>query len=408
MRAAELGQDSIALTDHGSMAAILKFYEEAVEHGIKPLLGIEGYFVEDIGRREKDDQIYHMGLIAKNNKGLQKLYKLSDVAWNQGFYKKPRFDPTILRKLGGDVESDLIALSGCLDGYVTHPLLNGDEETAKAHAQRLARSFKHFYIEVQPWNPSDVNVGLLKISDELGLPAVATLDAHYCRPNDKAAAEMSLLVQQSGHMKPSDKRHVEMAFEQSRKLDDLMERVNLLHPNRKIRFDKYDNYILSREDASSLMRRAGSSREDIFDNTLSLAGMAEAEIKVGRNYFPKFIRQVDSEVYLRDLAWDKLTELGLQEKEEYRERLRDELDIICRLGFADYMLVIWDMVNYARQKHIRTGPGRGSVGGSLLAYVLGVTRIDPLQHKLLFWRFLNMDIDYDVKFSPIKSEADSG
>lgn len=402
-RAKKIGQEAVALTDHGSMAAVLRFYEAAKEEEVKPLIGIESYFAEDIERKEKDDKIYHLGLLARNNKGLEKLYALSDIGWNRGFYKKPRIDGAAIRSISaGRQDSDCIAISGCLDGYVSVPLAEELKDVAYQHAEYLKGLFEHFYIEIQPWNTPELNHKLLELADALHIPAVVTVDAHYCSSDEKAATEVSLIIQQSSMMKGSEKAYAQQHFVDSRKDKDVLSRINRLHPNRKIRFDKYDNYISSREEVERKMMGQGIDRKDIYYNTLEIAELCDASIAVSQNYFPEYLKSIDSDEYVRELAFGKLRDLGLDSDNVYVERLLEEIEIVTKLGFADYMLVIWDVVNYAHTHNIRTGPGRGSVGGSLLAYVLGITRIDPIKHNLLFFRFLNVDIDYKPHFEEIK------
>lgn len=382
-RVAELGQTAVAITDHGSMATSLQFDQYAQEKGIKPILGVEAYLCDDISIRDKDADIYHIGLLAKNNEGLKNLFALSDIAWNKGFYKKPRIDFESLK----DHHEGLFLLSGCMQG----PLAKGHQFWAR----QLENLFKEdFVVEMQPWNPKELNQKLYEISEKYGLMRIATADTHYCTQADRAAEEINLLIPQASHLKGSEKDLIETKFGESRRIFDIVERLNYLYPQRKLRFDEIDVYLMSKE---SLQKRMGMDDPSLYWNTMEIADQCDAHLEVGQNYFPKYSRSLDSNEYLRDLAFDNMTAMG-HTSQQYVERLQEELAVISKLEFSDYMLVIWDMVHFAHNKGILTGPGRGSVGGSLLAYVLGITKIDPIKHGLLFWRFLSAELTYAPKF----------
>lgn len=401
-RASSLEQPAIALTDHGTMAGALKFQEACDEKGIKPLIGIEGYFCEDIDRREKDDQIYHIGLIARTQEGLKKLFKLSDIGWNRGFYKKPRLDFKVFEEVCPGKDNDIIVLSGCLDGLLSHHIRRDEVDIARDNNDKLASKFNNYFIEIQPWNPPELNHALLDIAGVGGLPVVATADSHYSYPEDKEAEEVNLMIQQYGVMKDSEKNRVSTTFMESRRKNSVMDKLDFLYPNRRLRFDKIDNHIMALGDLEDKMEEQGIKGPDIYTNTVDIASMCDARLEIGQNYFPAFNKRIKSDKYLRELATDRLEELALSKDSRYVERLEEELEVITRLGFEDYMLVIWDIVNYAHNQDIMTTPGRGSVGGSLLAYVLGITSIDPIKHGLLFFRFLNLELEYDPKFTVIK------
>lgn len=394
-RAKELGHSAVAITDHGTMSTSLQFDQYAQEQGIKPIIGVEAYLAEDMTARNKEDHIYHIILLAKNAVGLKNLFQLSNAAWNEGFYKKPRIDGPALEKFS----EGIIVLSGCMNGIISKALLDKEYGKAQIWTEKLSEIFRDdFYIEVQPWNPPELNKRLERVADDHRLPMVVTTDSHYCSQKEKAIEEIALVMAQTQSLTKKQKDLMETKFDESRKISDTIERINYLWPNRTLRYDEIDVYMMSREHLES---RMGEFRSSIYDNTLEIAEKCDVHIPVNQDYFPKFYKRLDSDEYLRDLAFDKMAEKGI-DSEEYTERLEEELSVISQLKFSDYMLVIWDMVNYAHSNGIRTGPGRGSVGGSLLAFVLGITRVDPIKHGLLFWRFLNVEFDYDPKFRELE------
>lgn len=634
-RAVELGHDAIAVTDHGSLATSLQFLKAAKKHDIKPIIGMEGYLSEAVERREKGDKIYHMGLLAMNYVGYQNLCRLSNFAWNQGFYKKPRFGLTELKKYS----DGLIALSGCMDGIVSWYLRQGQYDDALHFHKWLQQTFEdRYFVEIQPWNPEGLNKDLIELANETGVKIVATADAHYCfdayhrvlttdmrwvpaielskgqkvlafdeerigptgrryreaeiediyfeeaevyevgmsngdviavtadhrwlvceangrnwswkttmdlvpgktktsriinptevdesrragwlagfldgegtiskknrlsfaqnpgptlsyalecldffkikytvcdnavdsdakrviikgrlsdafeilsrirperlisnlnfsRPQiignnhdiitivgvakateqkpiaviktststlfvegyqmhncsqeDILAEEVSLCLSQTTEMKVRERKEINEQFSASRSLTNPMARINFLYPDRKLRFDRINNYIMSKRNLETRMMEAGYDVPEAYSNTLELSAMVDRyDIPTQQNYLPRFLKGVDSDFYLRDLAFDKLADKGFNDNEQYVDRLEEELKVITSLKFSDYILMVWDACNWATSNGILLGPGRGSVGGSLLAYVLGITRIDPIVHDLLFWRFLSMD-----------------
>jgi DNA polymerase-3 subunit alpha len=389
-RAVELGHEAISITDHGSLATSLQFFKAAKKHGIKPIIGLEGYLSLDHNRKEKDDKIFHMGLLATNYVGYQNLCRLSNLAWNEGFYKKPRFDFEQLKKHS----EGIIALSGCMDGIVSWHLRNGLTKEALEYHHWFQDIFNdRYFVEIQPWNPEGLNKELIELAEVTGVKIVATADAHYCKQENILAEEVSLLINQTTEMKVREKKEVYEQFIESReRFNTPMARINFLYPDRKLRFDGINNYVMSKKNLELRMLEAGYDMPDAYSNTILVGEMVEEyDIPTKQNYLPKFLKGIDSDFYLRDLAQDKLKERGLDTDSRYSERLSEELDVITGLHFSDYMLMIWDACNWAHNNGIRLGPGRGSVGGSLLAYVLGITRIDPIKHNLLFWRFLSMD-----------------
>lgn len=397
-RVLELEQPAVALTDHGSMANALQFNEAAKKAGIKPLIGIEGYITEDLTIKEKETNTYHIGMIAKNDEGLKNLYKLSDIAWNKGFYKKPRIDLNALN----EHREGVIVLSGCMDGAISHHIRKGREDLAVAWHRQLSEVVDDFYIEIQPWNPEGLNEALIEINND-ARPVVVTADTHYCKQDDKFAEEVALLIQLSSQdKKPSEKRRLESLFEESRKIPDEFNRIDFLYPERKLSFKDIDNYLMTRRNLETRFpdHHAYLSGE-YFSNTVALADSVSSDIPTHRDYFPIFSSSMGSDEILREVAYEGLQRLHLQDKPEYVERLEDELTVITRLNFSDYILVTWDTVAWAKSNNIYVGPGRGSAGGSLLAYVLNITEVDPLEYGLLFWRFLNVSVEYRPEFEEV-------
>ncbi len=399
-RVKSIGQTSVAITDHGTMALLPSFSRACQNVGIKPLFGVEAYLTEDMKNKEKESKTYHIGLIARTESGLKKLFKISELAWSQGFYKKPRVDIKTLKRF---VSDDIIMISGCQDGYVSRAIMDGTDEDARSAMMTLLSIGEHVFVEIQPWNPPLLNHKLINLADEYNVPIVVTADSHYASPSDKEAAEVALLLSQIPSIRGVAKERAKAMSSSLSPHLSVMDKINTLWPDRKLRFDKYQNHILSYEEIKSLMLSVDIDRDDIYENTVRVAEMCDDINPIdSTNKFPKFIKNIDSESFIREIAYDKLNELGLSDKQEYKERLDIELDIICRLGFADYMLVVWDMVHSSKMSGIMVGPGRGSVGGSLLAYVLGITEIDPIKFNLIFWRFLNVDVsNYNPKFSEV-------
>lgn len=393
-RVSEIEQTAIALTDHGTMSAMLQFYQYAISKNIKPIIGIEAYLTEDRFIKDKEDHIYHICLLAKNSEGLHNLYKLSDLAWNQGFYKKPRIDFAALNDFG----EGIICLSGCLNGIVAYHLGLGNTNDAHRFNDKLYNIFReNYFIELQPWNTKELNEYLIDIASN-DIPLVVTADTHYAREEDKVAEEINLIIAQTSEFTSKNKDIVYSKYNSSKKISDPLKRINYLHPDRKLRYDNIDNYLMTRKNIEKRMKDLGIDRSDIYDNTLVIADMCSIEIPFNQDYFPIFSKSFDSDDFLWELAFDALEFKELSKNQEYVNRLEDELEVVKRLRFSDYFLVIWDMIRYSQSKGILVGPGRGSVGGSLLAYVLGITRIDPIQHDLLFWRFLNIELEYNPKF----------
>jgi DNA polymerase III subunit alpha len=372
-RAAELDMPAVALTDHGSLAGAVELYREAGKAGIKPIIGCEVYVADD--RRAQQKGYAHLTLLAESNEGYSNLIKLASAGYLEGYYYKPRVDWDLL----AERSKGLIALSGCLSGRVCKALENGNRAEAETELGRLRDIFgaDSTYIELQDAGlevQKGINTTLAEISQATGLPLVATGDVHYLRHEDARAHE-ALLCIQSGD--------------------------SLQNPNRW-RFDTDQFYFKSPEE----MAADFAGYPEALRNTLQVAERCTVTMELGRILLPKFPTPDD-----RD-AFDYLVELcekGLQKRygkvtQELQDRLKFELKTVKEMGFADYFLIVWDFISFAKRNGIGVGPGRGSAAGSLAAYCLEITDVDPMQYGLLFERFLNpgrktmpdMDLDFSV------------
>ena len=378
-RVKELGMDSAAITDHGVMYGVIDFYRAARAAGINPILGCEVYvapgsrFDREIG--SGDDRYYHLVLLAENNQGYANLMKIVSKSFVEGFYYKPRLDLQLLEKY----HEGLIALSACLAGEVARFLTRGMYEDAKAAALRYQDIFGkgNFFLELQDHGipeQQNVNQQLLKMHRETGIELVATNDVHYTLAEDAQPHDV-LLCLQTG-----------------KKLSD----------ENRMRYDGGQYYVKSPEEMERLFPYA----TEALENTHKIAERCHVEIEFGVTKLPQF------DVPERYTSWEYLNELcfkGLEERyqpvtEELKERLNYELSTIKNMGYVDYFLIVWDFIRYARDHDIMVGPGRGSAAGSLVAYTLGITQLDPIRYDLLFERFLNPervsmpDIDVDFCF----------
>ncbi len=372
-RAAELEMSAVALTDHGSLAGAVELYREAGKHGVKPLLGCEVYVAED--RLVQKKGYAHLTLLAETNEGYANLIKLASAGFLEGYYYKPRVDWDLL----GSHSKGLIALSGCLSGRVCKALESGNRPEAEAEVTRLADIFgkDSVYLEIQDAGlevQKGINASLAEISKSSGLPLVATGDVHYLRHEDARAHE-ALLCIQSGD--------------------------TLANPNHW-KFDTDQFYFKTPAE----MVQDFADYPEAARRTLEIAERCAVAIELGVIHLPHFPTPDG-----RD-AFDYLVELcekGLQKRygtvtPELQERLRFELKTIREMGFADYFLIVWDFIRFAKTNGIGVGPGRGSAAGSIVAYSLEITDIDPIKYDLLFERFLNpgrksmpdIDIDFSV------------
>lgn len=400
-RASEIGLPAIAITDHGALSGHRPMYRAAKAHGVKPILGIEGYIAADrfdhrdkTERHEPLDMVYnHIVLLAKNDKGLENLNRLNELAWTEGFYKKPRIDFEILEQYG----EGLIVLSACMSGLLAKAIEHKEYAVLKQHVQWFKRVFKDdFYVEVMPHNPPELNKELLDLADVHDVKAVVTPDCHHSDKSQKVIQEMMLIL--NTHAK-IDKN---ATFDKASKIEDPMKRLDYLYgEDRMMSFRSFDIHLLSYEEVKSAMNMQGIKRTDIYENTLEIADKVE-EYTIHQNLDLLPIQVNDPNAELLALTSAGLKKKGLHEDQKYIDRLNEELDIIKSKNFSPYFLVVHNMLNWAKEQGIMVGPGRGSAAGSLVCYALGITDIDPIKYGLLFFRFINPDrndfpdIDSDI------------
>lgn len=397
--AKDAGQTAIAITDHGTLASHREMQIACKEIGIKPILGVEAYIspTDRFDRSSKTDksiQAYnHIILLAKNKKGLENINTLQEIAWNEGFYHKPRIDREVLKEYA----EGIIVLSGCLNGLISKAIERGEFSEAELILKDFKKTFgEDFYIEVQSHNPKEINEKLLELGDKLKIKAVATGDAHFAKGEDRVLEEAMLILSTSPKMdKDAD-------FEMSRQIKNMMDRFDYLYPERKISFKEYNLFIQSRAELEEDFKQAGITRTDIFDNTLEIENkIGEYDFNQGLDLLP--VPKTNADKKLREFAEAGLAKIGKADDPVYVERLNEELDVIKQKKFASYFLVVGDMINWAKTNSIMVGPGRGSAAGSLVCYALGITDVDPIKYDLLFFRFINPerndfpDIDTDFE-----------
>ena len=377
VRAKELGMDSIAITDHGVMFGAIDFYKACKKEGIKPIIGCEVY-VAPRSRFDKepiDKQYYHLILLAKNNQGYKNLSKLVSIGFTEGYYYKPRIDLEVLEKY----HEGLICLSACLAGAVNQALLNGQTEKAEEIALWHKRVFgEDYYIEIQNNGIREqvlANQKLVQLARKLDIPLVATNDAHYLKREDAYSHEILLCIQTGKRMSDED----------------------------RMKFDTDELYVKSPEEMSEYFK----AFPDAIENTVKIAEQCNVEFEFGHTILPNY--DVPPEYpthydFLKELCEKGLTKrYGENLSEEIQKRAEYELGIIKKMGYVDYYLIVWDFIHYAKTNGIPVGPGRGSGAGSILAYAIEITDIDPIKYGLLFERFLNPERismpDFDVDFS---------
>ena len=375
-RAKELGMDSLAITDHGAMFGVVDFYKECKKQGIKPIIGCEVYTAaRKMTDKEVDRDKYqgHLILLAKNEVGYKNLIKIVSQGYIKGYYYKPRIDKDVLR----DHSEGIIALSGCLAGNIQHRLLVKDYAGAKAEAEALLEIFGpgNFYLEIQDQGLEEemaIKDDMIKLSRELNVPLVATNDVHYVRKEDAKAHDVLLAIQTATT------------------LDD----------ENRMRFPNDEFYLKSEDE----MRKIFAYLPEAVDNTQLVAEACNFDFKFGEYHLPQFIAPdgKTNTAYLRELCESGLHErYGESPSSELYDRLNYELNTIESMGYVEYFLIVWDFINYAKTNGIMVGPGRGSAAGSIVAYCLKITDIDPIKYNLIFERFLNPervsmpDIDID-------------
>ena len=375
-RVKELGQDAIALTDHGVMYGCIDFYKAAKAAGVKPIIGCEVY----LARRGMEDRVhgidnesYHLVLLCENRKGYENLCLLVSEAFGRGFYGKPRVDLELLRKH----HEGLIALSACLAGVIPQSLLQEDYDAAVRHAKALSEVFgpEHFYLELQDHGIPEqkpVNQGIMRLARETGLPLVVTNDAHYLRREDAAMQDVLLCVQTG------------------KTVDD---------PNR-MKFQTEEFYLKSEQE----LRQLFPNCDEAFENTTKIADMCNVEFVFNEYHLPSFPvpEGYTNEEYFRKLCMDGFRERYTDPPASYLERLEYEIGVISRMGYTNYYLIVWDFIRFAKESGIPVGPGRGSGAASIVAYCMHITEVDPMQYSLIFERFLNPERvsmpDFDTDF----------
>lgn len=381
-RAKELGQTALAVTDHGNMFAAVDFYSECKSQGIKPIIGCEVYvarrtrFDKDFGL---DSHPYHLILLCRNEKGYKNLIKMVSLGYTEGFYSKPRVDLELIKRHS----EGLICLSGCIAGEIPRLIAEGNYALAKETALMYKDIFEKdcYYIEVQNHlTPDDAKIlpALYRLSLETGIPLAATNDAHYVRREDSKVQRMLLAVQTN---------------------TTLADKLPIAFPN-----DEF--YLKSEEEMLPLFK----GRTDAVENTAKIAQMCCFEMEFGVLKLPRFdLSEKQKKIGADNVTFFKnMCRAGLKKRygenitPEITERLEYELDVVIKMGYTDYYLIVWDFIAFAKSKDIPVGPGRGSGAGSLAAYCIGITDIDPIRYKLLFERFLNPERvsmpDFDIDF----------
>ena len=370
----EMGQSACAITDHGVMYGAVDFYRACKAEGIHPIIGCEVYVARRTRfdkQHEFDAESRHLVLLCKNETGYRNLSYMVSQAYLEGFYIKPRIDMELLRQHS----EGLIALSACLAGEIPKRLLNGDYNGAKEHALEMRDIFgEDYYLELQDHGiaeQTEVNRGLLRLHNETGIPLVCTNDAHYLRKEDAESHDVLLCIQTG------------------KTVDD----------ENRMRYEPRNFYLRSTEEMESLF----AGYPDAAANTERIAEKCQLDFTFGKYHLPEFKlpEGYDSPTYLRKLCDEGFTARYGQAKPEYRRQLDYELDMIEKMGFTDYFLIVSDFVRYAKSRGIPVGPGRGSAAGSMVSYCLEITDIDPMKYDLYFERFLNPervsmpDIDMD-------------
>jgi len=405
-RALELGMPAIAITDHGTLSGHREMYRLCKEAGIKPILGIEAYLAIDrFDKRDKSERTgpldlnyFHIVLLAKNQQGLENLNKLNEIAWTEGFYKKPRIDFEVLQKY----KDGIIVLSACQSGIIAKAIEVEEYAQAKKYLEWFKNNFADdFYIEIMPHNKKEINDSLIELAKAYSVKIVVTPDCHHSTVNQKIIQEMMLLLNTHAKLKK------DVTYEKSKKQKNMMDRLDYLYgEDRQMSFRSFDIHLLSYEEVFEAMAKQGIEDQQMFDSTLEIANKVEDyDIKFNLSLLP--VQYKDPDGQLAELAFAGLEEKRLNSNwlgnDIYEQRLDEELSIIRDKKFAPYFLVVQNMISWAKKEDILVGPGRGSSAGSLVCYLLGITDIDPLEHDLLFFRFINPerndfpDIDTDIQ-----------
>lgn len=398
-RCIDLGLSAIAQTNHGTLSGHRDFQRVMTSRGIKPILGIEGYITADrFDRRDKSDRsdpldlIYnHIVILAKNDQGLENLNRMNEVAWGEGYYKKPRIDFEILDKY----KEGLIVSSACIQGLIAKAVEEDNYAVAKQHLKWFQDRFgEDFYIEIMNHNKPEINKALIELANVFGNKVIITPDCHHATVDQKVIQEMMLIT--STHAKLEK----DVTYQKSLKYEDMMERLDYLYgKDRRMSFNKFDIHLLSGDEMRNAMNAQGIDVEEYFANTHEIANKID-EYTVHRNLNLLPVEHKDPDATIRKNALSSLKAKNLHTNQEYMDRLEEELSIIKDKQFASYFLVVYNMINWAKKNGIMVGPGRGSSAGSLVCYALGITDIDPIKHNLLFFRFIDGgSAVYDPEFS---------
>jgi len=377
-KAASLGMPAVALTDHGVMYGAVEFFRAARDAGIKPIIGCEVYiapgsrFDKQAVREKSQDSLFHLTLLAKDSKGYQNLMRLVSYGFLEGFYYKPRVDTEILK----EYSEGLIALSGCIAGEIPRQLLADRMDLAEKALEKYISIFgkEDFYLEIQDSGLPEqkkANKGLAELSRKHSVPLVATNDVHYLEKQDNRFHDVLLCIQTGSMINDTD----------------------------RLKFSTDEYYF---KDASE-MRELFKDHEEALDNTLKIAEKCDLDLELGMDLIPNYPApdNLTSDQYLEKLVYEGAKKRYGNIDQFIEGRIKKELDVIEKMGFSQYFLIVWDFVHFAKQNNIRVGPGRGSAAGSIVSFCLEITDIDPLEHGLLFERFLNEerrsmpDIDID-------------
>lgn len=404
-RAKELGMSHMAITDHGVLSGHREFQKHAKDAGIVPILGCEMYISPTdrfdrraVKKRDDNTQAYnHLVVLAQNEVGLTNLNRLSEIAWTEGFYSKPRIDMEILE----DHADGLIVLSGCLNGLIAKAIANNLPTQANQLASEFKRIFgERFFMEIQAHNGQDINEGLLAVAEKYGIEPVVTSDCHYAREEDLWLEEAMLILS------TNPKSNKEFDYSRAQKMD-MLERFNYAYPDRTMSFEQFGLFLHTAEQHKNSAHWKSYMDPKVIDraisNTMVVANMiGEYPYHEALDLLPKPKSESPDDL-LEKKAYVGLKRIGKQDEPVYQERLREELDIIKDKNFSTYFLIEANAISWAKSKDILVGPGRGSGAGSLLNYCLGITNVDPIEHNLLFFRFVNPeradmpDIDTDVE-----------
>ena len=371
-KAKSFGMDAIAITDHGNMFGAVEFYQKAMKKGIKPIIGMEAYIAEGL-LTEKQGKNYHLVLLAKNEIGYKNLMKLSSIGYKEGFYYRPRIDKLVLK----DCSEGLIALSACMNGEIAKKIHENKLLEAKEVLEFYKDTFgEDFYIEVQDngiEEQYDLNEKLYKFAKENGVEVVGTCDTHYVNHGEHKLQDIMICVQTGAKLRDRDRMRIDSDGMYFKSYEDVHERLG--------HFDR------------------------ALSNTLLIASKCNLELEFGKFKFPKYTvpeNFTNIKEYLRYLVEEGLKWRYKEVTEVIRDRVEFELGIVNKMGYEAYFVVVWDFIAYARTQDIPIGPGRGSAAGSIIAYVLGITGLDPFKYNLIFERFLNPerismpDIDIDI------------